>query len=422
MQQIQQDPARATAAPAVQLSPWPARLLIGALVLFSIILLAVTLPEWFTFLQAPCAAPCEDERLTVSQWFYAHRAGISPTTYATVYVVQVVALAALCFGIALLLVWQRPRERVVGLAAATLVMLGATFFTIDEIAFRNAPVLALLVRLMSLLGFLLFPLFFYTFPDGRFTPRWTRWLAALIVLLLLLYATPLGERLQGVALLVVALYALPPIYAQIDRYRNTSSSAQRQQTKWAMFGFVVAAIVYFVVIGIDILFDASGRMAPAWKLALEILKTLGVALIPITIGISVLRYRLYDIDIIIRRTIQYTIVMLLLVLAYAGSVLLLQQAFRTFMGRSSQLTVVLSTLAIAALFGPLRLRVEKWVNTHFHRSRYNAQQVVEQFVHVARDETDAGRLSQELERVLHETLQPARISVWLREPKGRRLP
>ena len=143
-------------------------------------------------------------------------------------------------------------------------------------------------------------------------------------------------------------------------------------------------------------------------------------LIPASIGIAILRYRLFDIDLIIRKTLQYAALSALLALVYFGSVVLLQTVVGQATDAQSPLVIVVSTLLIAALFAPLRKRVQTAVDRRFYRQKYDAQQVLAQFAITARDETDMDKLTAELVRVVQETMQPEQVSVWLKPVKGER--
>ena len=138
-------------------------------------------------------------------------------------------------------------------------------------------------------------------------------------------------------------------------------------------------------------------------------------LLPVlAIGVAMLRYRLYDVDLVIRRTLAYTLITAVLLLVYFGSVTLLTSLFSRVTGQQSALAIVISTLLIAALFNPLRRRVQDWIDRRFFRKKYDAQQVLAQFALFARDETDLDALTAELVRVVQDTMQPEHVSLWLR--------
>jgi hypothetical protein len=186
---------------------------------------------------------------------------------------------------------------------------------------------------------------------------------------------------------------------------------ERQQMKWFLF----AVSVYLLVLLISFLV-----MEPFLD-ALIAVAALGM---PIAIGIAIFRYRLYDIDILIRRTITYALVTALLLLIYFGSVIFLQQVVSALTGSAqNEIVTVLSTLAIAALFVPLRNRVQVEIDKYFNRKKYDAQKVLNDFAKTVRDETDLEKLTARLIQVVDETMQPKSVSVWLRndgerQPRG----
>jgi hypothetical protein len=177
-------------------------------------------------------------------------------------------------------------------------------------------------------------------------------------------------------------------------------------------GLVVVAVLIIISIAID---------TPRWyewvANAINVAVTPGV---PISIGIAILRYRLYDIDIIINRTLVYGSLTLMLALVYFGGVTATRALFRALTGQEQQpqLAIVVSTLVIAALFTPLRRRIQSFIDRRFYRRKYDAQKTLEAFSSKLRDATDLEALSEDLEGVVRETMQPAYISLWLRPDKA----
>jgi hypothetical protein len=142
--------------------------------------------------------------------------------------------------------------------------------------------------------------------------------------------------------------------------------------------------------------------------------TLGFLSLPASAGVAILKYRLYDIDIIINRTLVYGPLTLMLVAVYIGGVLVLEYAFRTLTGSGSQLSIVASTLLIAALFNPMRRRVQNFIDHLFYRRKYDASRTLEEFSAKLREQTDLDDLSSELLSVIRDTVQPEHASLWLR--------
>jgi hypothetical protein len=142
-------------------------------------------------------------------------------------------------------------------------------------------------------------------------------------------------------------------------------------------------------------------------------------ILPAAITIAILRYKLWNIDLIIRKTLVYALLSGLLALVYIGTVIVLQTVFDSFSNQQSPVVIVISTLAIAALFAPLRRRVQAFIDRRFYRQKYDAQQVLAQFAQTARHEVSLDALTAELSYVVQETMQPERISIWLKPPHER---
>jgi hypothetical protein len=209
-------------------------------------------------------------------------------------------------------------------------------------------------------------------------------------------------------MLVAGLGAVVSLFFRFRRARGD----ERQQIKWFVSASVLSVAFVFAW---NFLLDAESELLQA-SLALVSL-TLAPA-IPIATGIAILRYRLYDIDIIVNRTLVYGLLTGMLATVYFGGVTATQAILRTLTGQEQQpqLAVVVSTLAIAALFHPLRRRIQTFTDRRFYRSKYDAAKTLEAFSAKLRDETDLGALSDDLVGVVRETMQPAHVSLWLRQP------
>jgi hypothetical protein len=219
------------------------------------------------------------------------------------------------------------------------------------------------------------------------------------------------------------LCILASILSLILRYRR-SQGEERQQIKWIAFaasfagsGFVIAMVMALTSFVLAPETRGGTETDPLWFQLLFSVVLMSFGGVPIAVGFAVLRHRLYDVDLIINRTLVYGVLTITLVLVYFGSVMVLQRTFVLLTGEGSQLTIVASTLAIAALFNPLRRRVQAVVDRLFYRRKYDAAKTLEAFSAKLRDETNLGALNGELLAVVRETVQPEHASVWLRAPE-----
>jgi hypothetical protein len=265
------------------------------------------------------------------------------------------------------------------------------------------------------IGWQLFFIIFYFFPNGRPVPGWTRWIALawggfIIVRLISPEFADNGLWWLGLPFVFTALGS------QIYRYFWRADAVQRQQTKWVMASVVVVLLTAGLITptGFDPPTGPDFGAALLQATIILLVLNVGTLLIPVAITISILFYRLWDIDVIIRKTLIYSVLSGLLALVYFGMVVLLQSVFDSVSGQQSPIAIVISTLIIAALFAPLRRRVQAVIDRRFFRKKYNAQQVLAEFAITARDETDMDKLTAELVRVVQETMQPETMSVWLK--------
>jgi hypothetical protein len=209
--------------------------------------------------------------------------------------------------------------------------------------------------------------------------------------------------LNGGAFAVFGMILLG-VLSILIRFRRSVGEA-RQQIKWIAFG----AAIFGIVLVSDFFVSLPGL----WEAVKE---TLAFAVVPLSIGLAMLRYRLYDIDLIIRRTLVYSALTALLALTYFGLVIVLQGAVTSVGGVHAEWITVVSTLAVAALFAPLRGRVQAFIDRRFYRPKYNAAQALAEFAALARDETDLAALTQHLIRIVQATMQPEHATVWLARP------
>src|SRR5580658_2911504 len=332
--------------------------------------------------------------------------------------------------------WRKPRNSLGWLilvaAAFSMLTKDASYYAVADYRLHHGGLplgwVALLAQPGSVLGLVLLGLIFLLFPDGRpLSPRWrwvvwvyagtglvwTVWTAAITVDAIIGHRTQVNSAGQlfllsgedsaagwwnaalGVFILLVVVCLVASLAGQVASWRR-SSGERRQQLKWLMAGSA-AALAGFAIATVP------GAIGSAFYLA-------GLFVFSLCVGVAVLRYRLFDIDRVISRTLAYAIVTGLLVGVYAGIVLLATQVLRF---HHSTVAVAVATLAAAALFNPLRRRVQKIVDRRFNRARYNADQTVAAFAARLKDAVDLDSVRDDLTGVVHQALEPAHISVWV---------
>ncbi len=346
--------------------------------------------------------------------------GLSVRSYALLNVVIDKVGDLVWFAVGALIFWRRSDDRMALLVSVFLVAFGTvTVDTTDADALVSSqPAWWLPVRGVEVVGDVCVVLFFLLFPGGRFVPRWTRWLAVAFIAYVVsgipfleLYSS--SPALESVSQWVFIGMVVSLLWSQVYRYRRVSSPAQRQQTKWVVFGTTLAVVATFPF-QLPLDFSLVGGDTPLVLLVLNMGFTLSFLLVPFSISVAVLRSHLFDIDVLINRTLVYGSLTAMLIGLYFGGIVALQRVFVALTGEGSTLAVVASTLAIAALFNPLRRRVQGFVDRRFYRSKYDARKTLEAFSAKLRDETDLDALSGDLVGVVKETMQPAHVSLWLR--------
>src|SRR5829696_8746749 len=208
--------------------------------------------------------------------------------------------------------------------------------------------------------------------------------------------------------IILYTLALVAMSSLVVRLRHTKG-VERQQVKWFAYAVVVLAISSILA------YVVSETLGIRWLGSISsVLVIVGVMGLPVAMGIAIFRYRLYNIDLIINRTLVYVSLTVTLVALYFGGIVVLQRVFVLLTGEQSTIAVVASTLLIAALFTPLRRRIQSFIDRRFYRRKYDARKTLEAFTLTLRDETDLEALSGDLVGVVRETMQPAHVSLWLR--------
>jgi hypothetical protein len=396
-----------------------------ALFAFSLTVFFADLAEYFAQLQIVCGgSACMLGQLTPTSVLALQQVGLTVQSYVLFSVALSVISVFVWSVVAAIIAWRKSNDWMALLVAILLVTTGVSgqslpfiFQPTIPLAASSSPWLVPTLVVIFLATFL-FLLTFLLFPDGRFVPRWMRWfllpgiaLAGGEAFFLLLYA-PFSQWLSPLLFMLFVGTAVPGLFAQLYRYRYVSTPIQRQQTKWVVLGIMVGVLVSA---GLGLLFFLLNPSS----LSVLILKPVAYLILlfaPLSFGIAVLRYRLWDIDLLINRTLVYGTLTVILTGVYVGLVIGLQALLRGIISQDSDVAIVLSTLVIAALFQPLRRRIQRIIDRRFYRSKYDAAKTVAAFSATLRQEVDLEQLRERLLTVVQETMQPAHVSLWLRPP------
>jgi hypothetical protein len=347
-----------------------------------------------------------------------------------------VLVMLVCAATAVLIFWRRHDEGMAIMASLSLVGYGVLFLPpLDALALAH-PAWSVPVHSVQAFGLESSLLVFYVSPDGSFIPRWTRPLAIIwsmwTVLSVVVPSAPfdfLHGRPQvvtpqafGLPWLVFCLaWYSTGLLAQLVRYRQVSTPQQRQQTKWVLLGWAAVIAFYAVLVVPRVTIGSLSAPGP-----LDLLyRRVGVPsfdavllLSPVPITLSVLRYRLWDVDVIINRALVYGLVTLALGLVYTGSIITVETILRGATGWGSPVAIAVSTLACARLFQPVYRRIQHAVDHRFYRRRYDAARLIEEFGNGMRDDVELSALVDDLISIVQKSMQPTHVSVVLLPPKS----
>jgi hypothetical protein len=399
-----------------------ARLGFALVALGTVVMWGWGIPIRYAQLATVCTAePCGDQQPTPQIVAQLHAAGLSVTYYAAYTGTLEVVFALVFLVVAAMIFWRKSETRIGLLTTLVLVTTMATQTSSDALA-AAIPAFAIPVNLVGITSFISLCLFLCLFPNGRFVPGWTR-VALCVWIPIFFIGGIVVPPDQFVLAIFVSIIAFLP--AQIYRYRRVSTPVERQQTKWVVSSIVVGLLGSIGIISVSNILKLSQVIGGLSFFAGNTLTYVFSALIPLSIGVAILRSRLWDIDILINKALVYGTLTLLLALVYGCLVIGLERLAGIINNGwlvQEPFTIVISTLAIAALFQPLRSRLQSVIDRHFYRRRYDAAHALASFSATLRDEVDLTQLQGRLFAVVQETMQPSQVSLWLaqtdREPQS----
>jgi hypothetical protein len=381
-------------------------------------LVAAAIPAQLAAPGAVCstAHSCVSGQLSPEAASTLVRHGISLQAFAVFSTAVAVWSALIWFAAAAIVLLRRADDRVALLMGLQAFTQGAT--TAASSLTDPPSVWFFLASAIRVVNPILLFYVFALFPNGRFVPRWMRWVAIIWIAL-----QPLGllPGWDGVSLPLFTIATLLLVGSQIYRYRRVSDPIQRQQTKLAVFAFATMVLILTGVLLPGLFTPALLEGGSLYAIVASIINTHVLLLGPIALVVAVLRYRLFDIDVIIKRTLVYGSLTILLAAVYFGSVIGMQQlaALAGLHANENPLIIVLSTLLIVALVQPLRRRIQSGIDRRFYRAKYDTARTLASFATTLRSEVELEDLTHDLLDVVDETMRPAHVSLWLQQPDRR---
>jgi len=357
-------------------------------------------------------AACGDQQPVPASIAQFHAAGTSIDFYAAYTGTLEILFALVCVVLAALIFFRRS-DTWIGLLTVLLLVTLAVTQTDATVVGMNVTILALPIILLQALGFACIGLFLYVFPDGRLKPRWTRFLVGPWLVLILVGAPFLPS---GTFELLLFAFLAPSLLVQVFRYRRVSTRSEQQQTKWVVLGAMMSVLGSIGIVtaqNLNLLPSTPG----SWDfLIVNTVLYLLTALMPLSIGLAILRTHLWDIDTLINRVLVYGLLTGFLGVLYASLIIGLETLVEGVTGTADEpIALVISTLAIAALFQPLRRAIQSTIDRRFYRRKYDAAIALAAFSSTLRQEIDLVQLREQLLAVVEETMQPEYSGLWLRQ-------
>ena len=393
-----------------------------SLVLLTLAIFVVLLPSYLAQLQTVCSSPtCALVQPTSESVQAMQQLGLSISSYATFTLTLTLVTAVVCFLVSGVIFWRKSNDWMALLVALTEVTSGTLFVTYALLESHTSWQWLAIVS--NVFGHAVLFLFAALFPNGKFIPRWSGWIAVGWIIWSVLFYTLLHQVPFTYNLLALVSGLACTLLAQIYRYRYVSSPTQRQQIKWVVLAACLAAVLVIVLDVPNLILPLTGQTGSFYRLFVSgPADLLALLLIALSLGLAIFRYRLYDIDLIVNRTLVYSSLTVTLALVYFGLVIGLQALLRGIISQDNSVAIVLSTLAMAALFQPLRRRLQRIIDRRFYRRKYDATKALEAFSVTLRSEVNLNQLREHLLTVVQETMQPTHVSLWLRQSGHQRKP
>jgi hypothetical protein len=398
-----------------------ARVVWIVLVIFLLVTFIFSISANFASLHQPCTGDwcINSGYLTASEIHALTQYVLSLDVYAWSLIIINYGTALIWFAVGGILFWRKSEDWMALLVALMLISGGVTTATGDLL--YSSSIWRIPENGVQLIVGLAILFTLALFPNGRFVPRWAVWITLINPAYNVIYLVFLRSlRIPGWALFNNPLNAFTWFgcwiiltLGQLYRYFRVSNTLERQQTKWVAFSFFIALAVGFggqVILHSPLLFQHKGLLNVLVPNSFTIVSLL----IPISLGLAMFRYRLWDIDVIINRTLVYGILTVLLALVYFGLIFALQFLLRGIINQNNGVAIVVSTLVIAALFQPLRHRIQQVIDRRFYRSKYDAARTLAAFSETLRNEVDLNQLSGHLISIVQETMEPTHVSLWLK--------
>jgi len=384
-------------------------------VALALLVFIASLPVYITQLSSVCTGnACGTWQLTPEIVETFRNLRLSIGGYVTINIALAFIQAFVWFTVGGVLFWRKSNDWMALLVALMMVLLG-TSVSLNTVA-ESFSLWQFPSRLIDFLAYLLLILVFLLFPNGRFVPRWTWLLMIVFIPVEGLYNFFPNSPLNNDILIYLTWIGIviSIIATQVYRYIRVSNLIQRQQTKWVVFAIIIGLLVDAVFTLVAVFFPSLSQPGSLYWLLYNNISFYVLLLVPLSLVIAILRYRLWDIDKLINRTLVYGTLTVLLALVYFGLIVVLQYLLRGVISQTNDVVIVVSTLAIAALFQPLRRGIQGIIDRRFYRRKYDAVKTLEAFSATLRNEVDLDQLSEHLVAVVQETMQPTHVSLWLR--------